>query len=186
MGGRGASSGLRSLKINNLFGPNGGAIGKIQQLDPNEFRKEMKKGDQSSGLEAFERLHKNSNIEYGVSIGQNGKVYEYNKGTKSSVGFMKDNVGGKVLVMHNHPSGLGIPSVKDLETMDSWKQVKTSAIFGKNVSSIITKTQSNKTGNMSNMISEYSKAMNKGASRNQLIGILKTYQTQGKYKIDIK
>lgn len=135
MGGRGASSGLK--RTINFYGGGGGG-GNTKYLDPGKFQNEMKSKSQQGGIKTFIEKHGNENREYYVAINKKGTVMQYNKGGEHSVNARYRDNKGKFFQadkgshdIHNHPSGLAVPSVADLSSFSQTKEITTSHIIGK-------------------------------------------------------
>lgn len=136
MGGRGASSGIK--RTIGLY--SGGTYGNshTKYLDPGKFQNQMTQKSQQAGIDTFIKQYGNENKEFYVAINKKGTVMQFNSGGVHSVGARFRDNNGKYFQadkgsqdIHNHPSGLAIPSVADLTSFSKTKEISASHIIGK-------------------------------------------------------
>lgn len=185
MGGRGASSGInRTLNLSS--GGFGG--GNTKFLDPGKFQNEMKEKSQSGGIKTFIEKHGNENKEYYVAINRKGTVMQYNSGGEKSVGYRyRDNnkryfqadKGSQDI--HNHPSGIGLPSTADLSSFAKLNEITTSHIIGKGGQYFkITKNNNFNPNGLVKAITNGQKTM----TMKKLIDNIKSNQSKFGYKVE--
>lgn len=114
-GGRGASGSSRAL-----FGGQGGGQIELSYPDLPARMNRMYNGNRMSQehtVETFRTAHASARTEHMIAYDDNGFVSYYAHGGKSSVGFMPQDVAGKVAI-HSHPSGSNF-SKADLDSFAS-------------------------------------------------------------------
>ena len=190
MGGRGAGSGAKSFNTGGGTGD-----GKTKYMDPGKLQNEMTSKSQIGGINTFIDKHANEDHEFYVVINSKGTVIQYNEGQKSSVNGRYRDANGRFyqadkgsIDIHNHPSGIALPSTADLSTWSRTNEITTSFIVGNKTQGMKGNhiTRMNKTNNCDQRRFERLIKMveNKTYTATQYAKLLKT--NEGKYGYKLK
>lgn len=190
MGGRGAGSGQKSFNT----GGGGNAKTKTKFMDPGNLQNEMKSKSQLGGIDTFIKKHGNEDHEFYAVINSKGTVMQYNEGEKSSVSGRYRDVKGKFyqadkgsVDIHNHPSGVALPSTADLATWSRTNEITTSFIVGNKTKGMknnhITSMTKTNEFNAQKFEDFINKVSNRTYKANQYAKILKENEQKYGYKI---